>query len=471
MKSLTLSPLEINTPKIHQITTQLQDFIRQGILKPHDALPSLRVLAQQWQVHRNTVHLALSELVAQGWLVNQPYKGFVVAQWVEQYVALDKIKPCKIDPIVDTESAGRSQFDLRSGVSDLRLFDIMKFKRCYNQAFTQATYQDLDYRYAQGVPQFRAVLGEYLRRVRGITTRELLITNGSQESLFILSQLLLQPGDYAAMPELTYPDAKRVFELRGARILPIALDREGLNMDSLEQQLQQYPIKLLYTTPQHQYPTTVTLPLVRRLKLLALAEQYNFYIIEDDYDHELHFVHTPPLALASADQYDRIFYLSSFTKILLPAIRVGFISSPQKFLNDLCDIKTLISRRNEPFAQMALTHWIQCGEFERQLRRTIRQLRQRRQVVIKLLQHYQPQLGFDFIVPDGGVALWLNMGQKTPQIITCAKQHNILLMDDRSYAVQPKQKPNGVRLAFAKHTEKELTHALQLLFTGADLTV
>ena len=424
-----------------------------------EKLPSIRELAQQFNVHRNTVYLALNDLVAEGLLCSLPKKGFYVDPSIVEYYQL---KQKKIVSHKRGTAKSRLFYDLRSGTADLRNFDLNAFKHNFNHAITKMTHRDFEYGFTAGHPKLIAVLNSYLWQMRDIQQPDLLITNGSQEALYLLCQLLIRPSDTIALPALTYPAMKMLALQHNANIISIKLDAQGLEIDDLEKKLQQYRIRFLYITPHNQYPTTVTLPLSRRLKLLSLAKKYDFFIIEDDYAHEFSFAATPP-TLASMDRQQRVCYVSSFSKILLPSMRVGFVSLPKNLYKPCLHLKNLISRQNEVLTQLTLAEMIHSGYFEQYLRRLRKIIKYRRTFLVSKLQSLAE---IEFKVPQVGLVFWLQTGRLTKFIINNAERHGILIETEHSYSVKKINKAaRFIRLGFAKYDEHELSYLFDKLFT------
>ena len=444
--------------KQQQLMNAVYRAIYEKRLRLGEKLPSLRELAVQFNVHRNTVHGALNDLVAQGLLESRPKKGFYVAEEFKQLLDLQYHAPSPSLPATNP----KVKYDLRSGTSDLRHFDLRAFKHHFNRAVGKMTYRDFEYGFTAGHPHLLEGLQYYLQQMRALPPRPLLITNGSQEALYLLSQHLLRPSDKSALPELSYINMKKIACQQKVNIIPIKLDQDGLNTDDLADKLQQHSIKFLYITPHNQYPTTVTLPLKRRLHLLELAKQHNFYILEDDYAHEFSFTTTPP-TLVSIDKAECVCYLSSFSKVLLPSMRIGFIALPEKLYQPILNLKELISRQNEVFIQLTLAKMIFSGYFEQYLHRLRKVIKNRRDFLVGELHKYS---AIKFTTPKAGLNFWLNTGKLTSQLINKATIYHILIESEDFYRIDNigVNEPQFIRLGFAKYNEQELAQILAKLF-------
>ena len=452
MKQLQLQPIQ-GAAKQAQAEHQLREAIRKGLLQVGDPLPSIRNLAGQFAVHRNTVYWALMNLVAEGWLCAEARRGFFVDNLAKHFIQKRPQEIKKIQP--------EFQYDLRSGVCDLRLLDVNQFKRHLNKAINQMSVHDFGYGLTAGHPKFLTRLSEYLAQTRQMTQQKLIVTNGAIEAASIIVQNQIKPGDVVAMAEYTYPIMRDLFEQYGAKIVAIKLDEHGLSTEDLEHKLQKHKVKMVYVTPLYQYPTTVTMPIERRRNLLALAGQYHFNILEDDYVHELYYQQIPPPSLASMDQNNCVFYMSSFSKVLFPAIRLGFAAVPAKDFEAVLQRKYLASNQTEVFIQLAVAHMMQSGYFERYIRKVRRSLKERRDALYKTLENY-PQL--EFSKPLGGNALWIRADKELASIVTKAEKNKIRLVTESFFSLCSSRKPQHYfRLGFAGYTPKEMKRLLRWL--------
>jgi len=388
MKNLLLNLTNKKLPKYQLLAEGLRTAIRSGQLKPGELLPSSRDLAGTFKIHRHTVMNALAELEAEGWITTHPKRHYQVTTTLPSTFLQAKVfkkqtnsetrnytfsRPLEIG---DYSPNLNFQHSFPSGFPDVRLFPMQEFKSHIYDALQSP--KILSYGDPIGHSKLIDQIQIYLRRVRSVKDKEIIITNGSQEALFLMAQLLVKPGDYVAVEALGYPPAFEALKFAGAKLLPIKVDSEGLIIDDLEKQLKKKTIKFLYTTPLHQYPSTVTLSATRRLRLYELALKNNILIIEDDYDHEFHYVSQPIAPLASFDPSGIILYVSTFSKILFPSARVGFMAVPSAIAKEMAKLKRISSRQNEQLLQVAIAGWMASGGFEKHLRKMRRTYEERR---------------------------------------------------------------------------------------------
>jgi len=464
-------------PSYLRIAEGLRHAIQSGRLKPGERLPSCRRLAVMLGVHRHTVTAAADELVAEGWLRGGERRAHRVAPVLPSEFfksragrpTLSGLKPLKwrlvrhagaIKPGAGGFAAGGAQkyrHSFAGGVPDLRLFPYDEFRACVTQALRKAPTGLGGYGDPAGHPEFIERLSLYLRRVRALTGRRIVVTHGSQEGMFLAAQLLLRAGDKVAVDELGYPPAWDAFRAAGAELVPVRLDASGTDPDALEAGLRDEPVRLIYLTPHHQYPTTVTLPMERRLRIYELASRNGIPIIEDDYDHEFHFRSHPIAPLASNDPCGLVIYTSTLSKIMFPSIRLGFLAVPEAIYEPLVNLRAVMTRQNNIFLQDAVARWIDNGGFERHLRRMRRVYQERRDALVGALSAGRDAgLPLEWSVPDGGMALWLDCGVNSDAVAREAKARKVLVSPESHYRFAATRPGTHLRLGYASQTPQEI---------------
>jgi GntR family transcriptional regulator/MocR family aminotransferase len=300
--------------------------------------------------------------------------------------------------------------------------------------------------------------------MRSVQGREIVITHGSQEGIFLAAQSFIRPGDRVAVEALGYPPAFEAFRMAGAQLVPIPVDGEGMQTSVLAQRVRAGKIAMIYTTPLHQYPTTVTMSPVRRRELYQIAARARIPIIEDDYDHEFHYECQPIAPLASDDPKGIVIYVSSFSKVLLPSIRLGFLAVPPELADHFVALRRLTTRQNDALVQETIARWMEDGGFERHLRRTRRLYRERRDAVVHEVEALASagRTKWSCQIPDGGMTLWLHVGEDSEKLAKRAAKLGIALDAEQRFRLDG-QKGTHFRLGFARHTPSEAREGLRLL--------
>jgi GntR family transcriptional regulator/MocR family aminotransferase len=297
-------------------------------------------------------------------------------------------------------------------------------------------------------------------RGRAAGPDDLLITRGSQMALYLVARALVAPGDVVAVESLGYVPARAAFRLAGARLVPLPLDEHGLDAGALETLARQGPVRAVYLTPHHQYPTTVTLSPGRRLQLLEVARAHRITVVEDDFDHEFHYDGRPVLPLASVDRAGVVVYVGTLSKILAPSLRLGYVVAPAPLLARLADLRSTIDTMGDPALEDAIAELVEDGEVQRHVRRVSRRYQSRRDALARCLRRDLPDLSF--AVPAGGVAFWARVldGTDVDEWARRALERGVFFSPGRVFAFDERPLP-FLRLGFACLTEDEIAEAVR----------
>ena len=329
------------TPVYLTVARALIREIERGRMGPGDRLPGSRTLARELGVSRNTVLAAFDELIAQGWVESRPASGTFVGATAGQGRSIrggTQKPPASVDhvgyslgrvrglPPVPARG-GRVGTDLSVGVPDGRLVPVDLLARAYRRVLRARGAALLGYGDPRGDPLLRTELARHLSLTRGVVVGEenILVTRGSQMGLALLASLLLRPGDRVAVERYGYRPAWDAIRRTGAELVPISVDRHGILIDEL---VSHERIRAVYLTPHHQFPTMALLSPDRRAALLRWARAERVAIIEDDYDHEFHYRGQPVTPLIVGDRSGVVAYVGSLSKVLAPALRIGFLVGP-----------------------------------------------------------------------------------------------------------------------------------------------
>jgi len=370
-----------------QIYSQLRDAILSGRLKRGDRLPPTRLLADRLDVSRNTVSLAYEWLTAEGLLTGRSGAGSFVAgdpalhrtrarggAAIRHRAVWDSIK-------APTPREQTPAYDFGVGMPDAKLFPYDAWRRLLAR---QIRYTKLNAGYgdAAGHPRLRAAIARHIAVSRGVNTdaEDVIVTNGAQHAFDLIARVLLEPGMRVAVEEPGYPPARFVFESIGARVTPVPVDASGLVVSSLPDDA-----RLVYVTPSHQFPLGMPMSYARRTALLEWADRRNAAIIEDDYDSEYRFGGRPLETLQAIDRGGRVIYTGSFSKSLLPALRLGFLVAPPSLQAPLRAASFVAGWFAQWPAQSALASLIDDGLLARHIRKMRREYAARHDRILRTL--------------------------------------------------------------------------------------
>jgi GntR family transcriptional regulator / MocR family aminotransferase len=461
-----------------QIVQKIIEEIQLGRLPSSTAMPGTRDLAKILGVNRKTVVLAYDELVAQGWLTTEFRRGSFVSpsipyifkpvvntnQIMEEFMGFSTSS--FVDSKIDDAIINSNLIDFNDGIPDTRLIPFEIHARAFRHALvTSSRANRLGYDNPKGALALRKSIANMLNMERAlhIDVEHICIVRGSQMGIFLAARILTTPNDYVVFEALTYPPAREAFRSCGANIVNVGLDEHGIKLDELESVCRKYRVKAVYVTPHHQFPTTVMMTAERRLRLLLLAEQYDFVILEDDYDHEFHFSHQPVFPLASVDRTGRVIYVGSLSKVLAPGLRIGYIVASPKFINRCAAEIMLIDRQGNSVTELAASELMDNGEVKRHIRKSFKIYNERRKLLATLLRMELSDL-IDFDMPDGGLAFWLRLktNMETDDIQEQALMEKIRILPGAIFTLGSTNS-HAIRLGFGSLNETELTIGIQRL--------
>ncbi len=402
--------LDGDGPLFRQLYRALRGGILDGIVPPGSRLPATRALATELGLSRTTVLLAYEQLAAEGYLDGRRGSGSFVqavatpatpsrtptdlgpaAPAVPRLSAFGTfLTDRRSRPIFSSYVSGRPRlpYDFRYGAPGMHDFPVQIWQRSLGRRARRASAAYYDYGHPQGSPALRAALAGYLLRGRGVRCEpdQLLIVSGSQQGLDLAARLLLRPGDTAVVEEPGYEGARRALLAAGARLALIPTDADGLDVDALARDGRH--ARLAHVTPSHQYPLGGVMPYPRRVALLAWAARTGAYLLEDDYDGEYRFGGRPLDALKALDDGERVVYLGTLSKVMFPALRIGYLVLPRALVEPFARAKLLADGGSAFLEQEALADFIASGAFERHIRRSRTWNGERRAALLRALDDH-----------------------------------------------------------------------------------
>ncbi|ASW76364.1 GntR family transcriptional regulator [Chryseobacterium piperi] len=429
-----------------QIANQLINAIQRGFLPFGTKLPGTRALSQTLEVHRNTIVAVYDELFAQGWVESIPNKGtFIIGKDQDEPLKFKNFESDELDhyPKVTGFSFKTSnildnpfehsacEYLFNDGVPDIRLTQIDQHSKIYSAILKRKGHHKMLGHYNHdGSEFFKKNLSRYLNLSRGlpISKNNLLITRSTEMSIYIVSEVLLSQGDTVLVGALSYFSVNMIFQKAGVNIISMPIDEEGIMVEHVREACKKQKIRMLYLTPHHHYPTTVTLSAQRRLELLNLANEFGFIILEDDYDYDFHYDKSPILPLASADTNGMVVYIGSFGKSLAPGFRTGFIVAPENLMAELRKHLGIIDRQGDILMEQVLGEMIAEGEIHRYLKKSVKIYQERRNHFAALLEECLGDL-IRFQIPSGGLAIWIewNVPINLMQLSRNCTQNNLFI--------------------------------------------
>lgn len=369
-----------------RIYRQLRDAVLEGRLRRGERLPATRELAERLQVSRSTVSTAYERLTAEGYLAARVGAGTFVA-YTGAGASGRTVRPAgaarpaprwrDIDDPLWTEPRPIA-YDFSVGSPDPALFPAETWRHYVAAELRGGLVRAGLYGDPAGVERLREGIARHLGLARSVEASpgDVLVTHGAQQAFDLLARVLLRPGDTVAIEDPGYPPVRQLFETFGARVVPVPVDECGLRVDLLS------PARLVYVTPSHQFPLGGVLPLERRVALLEWAARNDAVVIEDDYDSEYRFGSRPLDPLQRLDADGRVVYVGTFSKTMLPALRLGFVVAPPGLLPALRHAKRLSDWHNDVVTQRAMARFLDSGGFARHVRQATRVYEERHGLLV-----------------------------------------------------------------------------------------
>lgn len=457
------------TPLYRQIENYLRENILSGALAVDTRLPSSRELAQELGVSRITVKNAYADLESDGLLVSHEGSGTYVAPlpspagviqrgaeagwplWQIEALNENIFSQSIYKPIPNYHAPGTNIIQF-TGVGDPRQFPVKDFLKAFQAVIRRDGVEALDYGdFTSGFSPLRQTVVNVLAS-QGIHAHpdQVLITSGSQQALSLACLVLLQPGDTILVESPTYNLGLELFRSFNLKIAGIPLDEHGLQVELLEPLLQKYHPKLIYTIPNFQNPTGTCLSGSRRRALIDLASRYNVPILEDDYAGDLRYEGRAQPAVKALDTGGNVIYAGTFSKMIMPGMRLGFLVADGPIFQRLLHEKWVNDLTTSTLIQRTLDEYVTVGRYQTHLRRTSRNNRIRRDVMLAAIRRHLPR-EIHCPVPQGGLYLWLQLpdGYHSLDLLTLAYEEGVEFTPGSWFFPNPADGDRYMRLNFA----------------------
>lgn len=471
-------------PLYQQIETYLRQGILSGSLAADTRLPASRQLARDLGVNRITVESAYAVLETDGLIYSKIGSGTYVLH-PNPLFAFSKDKPGAAWPLWQQSLASNEReaenkpsekisqkatrhakiISFASGIGDAHLFPAEDFRKVLQTVMRRDGIAALDY----GEPNGHAPLRETITHILAsqglqIHSENVLVTAGSQQALSLVSQLLLKPGDVIMVERPTYSGALELFRALGFKVVGVPVDRHGMQVEILEPLLQQYHPKLIYTIPTFHNPTGTCMSSQRRIQLIVLADRYNIPILEDDFVGDLRYEGRTQPALKALDPGGRVIYVSTFSKILMPGLRVGFLVAEGPIYHRLVNFKRVNDLATSTLIQRALEVYVTVGRYQSYLRRSCQLFRKRRDAMLSAIERYLPaEINID--PPQGGLFIWIQLPEylSSEKLIPLAWEEGVDFSPGAGFFSDGMNGRNWLRLNFVAQAPDQIEEGIKRL--------
>lgn len=451
-----------------QIQALVAESILSGRLRAGEKLPSTRRLARHLGVSRITVTLAYTELQADDYITSKGRSGYFVSQTAPRprmgerhsgeasSVDWKRLIGTRFSSAVQLAKPAdwhRYRYPFIYGQADPTLFDHANWRLCALQALGLRDFEAMtsDY-HERDDPRLVEFIARHSLPRRGILAGpdEILVTLGAQNALWLTAEVLLGPKRTAVIESPCYPGLTGILSQTGARILPVPVDAGGLCIGGIPR-----GTDVVYATPSHHCPTSVTMPIDRRQALLARAVRDDFLIVEDDYEFEMAFLTPPSPALKSLDREGRVIHVGSFSKSLFPGLRLGYLVGPAAFIREARALRATVLRHPPGHIQRTAAYFMSLGHYDALIKRTAKALGARRAVMERAIAANGLEIAGD---GDGGSSFWMRApeGTDTEVLAESLRAEGVLIEPGAAFFPQPPAPGNFYRLAYSSIPEDRI---------------
>ncbi|MDN3954546.1 PLP-dependent aminotransferase family protein [Sporolactobacillus laevolacticus] len=468
-------------PVYMQIANRIKEQILSGILPAGFVLPPERKMADDHAVSRTTVIRAYEELKALGLVASHRGKGTVVTERKvpESHGNDQKVFPLSWYPLFDKKIANVSDtvselmhagnhndvISLAAGIGDPNLYPISTLQQIQRESPLES--DQLNLSPVEGLYSLRESISRLMTgRNLSVSAKEVMILAGSMQGIDFAARALLSPGDAVIVEEPTFLQAIQCFRAAGAKIIGIPIDREGIRLDVLEAQLARYKPKFIYTIPAYHNPTGVVMSIERRKGLLDLAYRYQVPILEDDPYGDISFAQEKLPPLKALDPYGYVIYLSTFSKVLFPGLRIGWTIAPEPVMRKFALLKQIADLHVNTPGQFLVDQFLRKGYYEAHLRRTSLDYQKKRDVMAKALTQAKGLIHFE--IPDGGFYFWCRIPYQISQkeLLALCSDQGVIYTPGNVFYPQESDGEHWLRLNFTYESMDRLERGLSILINA-----
>jgi GntR family transcriptional regulator / MocR family aminotransferase len=460
-------------PFYKQIYEGYRTAILSGRLRPGQRVVSSRVLASELRISRLPVVNAYEQLLHEGYIEGRSGAGTFVKGTIPDELS----KPETLTRIGTNRKADGSPVPLsrpdpnahgelgafRVSLPALDLFPHKIWSRLLSRHAKNFTNDLMAYGEPMGYPPLREAIAEYLRAARAVQCEasQILIVSGSQMALQICAMATLKPGDEVCIEEPGYPGARDALRISGANLRPVPLDDEGIDVGKIVARGRR--ARAVYVTPSHQYPLGTSMTASRRLELLDWAKRHKSWILEDDYDSEYRYVSRPLGSLQGMDTASRVIYIGTFSKVLFPSLRLGYVVVPPQLFKRFAELRESLDIFSPTLYQLVLTDFLRQGHFARHVRRMRAAYMARQKCLLECIDREMSDILHPYNT-DAGLHLtaFLNSGSDDCAIVRRAAENGISATA-LSTCYAGKRKKSGLILGFGGATERQIQIAAKTL--------
>ncbi len=439
-------------PLYQQLADALCLLIEDGILPPNSKLPPIRTMAAKLHVNNVTVVTAYKYLENKKVVYSHMGSGTFVSP-----IPVNQIpEPVIVDNVASFEDRLYLEHAINFVSTSMphKLFPVDQFKEAFNKVLEREKGGAFRYQQSMGYEPLRQILCEYLKSYKILTNMDQVqILSGAQQGIDIISKALIRYGDVVFVEKPTFYGAAGAFLSHGGKIVEIDMQEDGVDMDMLENLMKMYRPRFIYVMAYFQTPTGISYSLDKKRKLLDLAEQYDAYLVEDDNLYDFNYGDAPILSLKALDYKNRVIYIKSFSKILMPGLRIGFMVIPKKILHHVMTAKYTTDISTSGFIQKALDYYLREYGWQEHTKAMCSYGGQKYKKALRCADKYLKGK-VTYYRPEGGISLWIDLPAFLKADILCSRllEKNVILSPGNQFYMGGEES-HHVRLCFTNVTD------------------
>ncbi|HHW57121.1 MAG TPA: PLP-dependent aminotransferase family protein [Clostridia bacterium] len=449
-----------NMPLYLQVYNQIKKFIENGSLSGGYKLPTIRSLAKDLGVNNITVINAYKLLEENGYVYTKVGSGTYVCEGIKKEEEIDE----NFSLIDQGEiPVKRGVINFASSSLNPELFPVDVFGDLINRVLKRDRGYAFEYQDTRGYKLLRESIKEFVKKYEISTSIDTIqVISGGQQGIDVVSKALINFEDSIIVERPTYSWALASFKSRGAEILEVELDKDGVDAEELEEKLKKFKPKFIYLIPNFHNPTGIVYSEDKKRKVVELAEKYETYVLEDDFASDLSFVEEKILPLKAYDKYDRVIYIKSFSKVYMPGLRLGFIIAPERLVSSFLKAKYVTDLSTSGLMQRAFDLYLRENIWEKHIKELKEVIKRRFEKMGKELQTLKNYLEFE--KPKGGFYYWLKIKNNISAknlYSKCLEKNLLIVPGDMFFAI--KKETNFVRVSFASCELDEIDKGIDIL--------
>lgn len=452
----------IDEPMYVQLYEAIKNLIENESLKPEEKLPPIRTLGKILAVNTSTIVNAYRLLEQKGYVYSRVGSGTYIRGSKTANINSQMSNVTMQEQ--GYEKIDQNEIDFSTSTPNPKLFPVKEFKEVLNEVLERDGGYAFGYQESQGFYPLRESIKDYLSK-RGIDVliNEVNVISGAQQGIDIIAKALVNFNDTIIVESPTYSGALAAFKSRGANIIEIPIEEDGINTRELENVLKTTNVKLIYVMTSFQNPTGISYSQDKKLQLLYLAQKYDCYILEDEYLSELRFYGNCDLPIKALDGNNKVIYLKSFSKIFMPGIRLGFLISPSRISSLVLSAKHNTDISTSSLMQRAVDLYLRKNKWEKNIEMMKDIYKKRYDIVVNTLESRMNFISFK--PPQGGIHIWAKTDIASTELCSSAKLNGVLITPGSVFYLED-TKSNYFRLSYAGVEEEEILKGLEILRTS-----